>query len=84
MTLFYKNVGKDLNSLVTSEVRERLFILCKPLSWRFSEVSVLFCAFCSAFKPFAKFRDNNLLFARCESCDWKQFTLCKGVEIKAF
>lgn len=37
MMLFYKNVGKDLNSLVTSEVRERLFILCKPLGWRFSE-----------------------------------------------
>jgi len=36
--LFYKNVGKDLNSLVTSEVRERLFILYKPLGWRFSEV----------------------------------------------
>ena len=31
-------MGKDLNSLVTSEVRERLFILCKPLGWRFSEV----------------------------------------------
>lgn len=38
MMLFYKNVGKDLNSLVTSEVRERLFSLCKPLGWRFSEI----------------------------------------------
>ena len=29
---------KDLDSSVTSEVRERRFILRKPLGWRFSEV----------------------------------------------